>query len=194
MRNTAALALTRPPAHVRLHAALEIPRLFLAVRLESGRRRRVEAARLEAARDDAVHHHCRLQPQGHGQLGRHVGKTLLRRHQTSGRNRRREERVERGLLVLVIEARANRHIQPVVKRRGCLPIHANPHVVERRLRRVLTHREGHERREHERRERVDRILFVVLREQEDAGLPPDRDVGRRRARARSRRSRRAPPA
>ena len=67
------------------------------------------------------------------------------------------------------------------------PVDADAVVVERRLRRMLIDRKRQELRQHERRERVHGVLRVGLREEEQPGLPPQRDVRRQPARRVARR-------
>src|SRR5262249_43459450 len=78
--------------------------------------------------------------------------------------------LERRALVLVIETRAGNQIEAIAERDRALTEDADAEIVERRARRMLAHREW---RDDERREAVDRILFVVLCEKEHAALPTE---------------------
>jgi hypothetical protein len=80
-----------------------------------------------------------------------------------------EESLEQRALALVIDTRTGDEVEALAKRKRRLPEDTDTHVVEIGARRVLIQRDG---RHDKRREAVDRILFVVLREEEHAGLPP----------------------
>ena len=85
-----------------------------------------------------------------------------------------EKRLEIRVLVLVVHSHAGDEVQLLVQGHRALAEHAEAEIVELRDRRILIDRELDELREHERRERVHRVLLVALREEEDAGLPPER--------------------
>ena len=96
----------------RLHAALDVPRVLLAVRLAARRRRRVEAARLEAAR-----HRCRRRILSGcsrttaENCGDTFEKILLRRHDRRPGAIAGEKNVfSVASLRLVVDARAGRQI------------------------------------------------------------------------------------
>src|SRR6185369_1443399 len=84
-----------------------------------------------------------------------------------------EERAEHAVTVLVIEARAGGDVEAAGRDRTGA-VEADALVVERRKRVVLVQRDGQELRDQARRVRVDRVLIVVLREEEQARLPLQR--------------------
>ncbi len=92
--------------------------------------------------------------------------------------RRVEERLKVRVLPFLVEPRAERHVQPLAKCHRGLPEQSKSDIVQRGLRKVLIEAKVDERRDQSRRIAVDRVLLVVLGEQEYPGLPVHRQVVR----------------
>src|SRR6187549_2872367 len=93
-----------------------------------------------------------------------------------------------GILLFVVEAHPADQIQLLPERHRSLTVKSDADIVERRLRRRLADRKVDKRIDDERRERVHRVLIVVLREDEDAALPAQRGAVGQFDRRRRRRS------
>ena len=94
-----------------LHAAFEVPRVFLTVHLSAGRRRRVEPACLVPVRDRRIDGLAGLQVKRGRKLRRHVGEAFVGDRLLRGCDGRREKDVECRVLLLVIEAHTSRQVQ-----------------------------------------------------------------------------------
>src|SRR6185503_19170803 len=73
-------------------------------------------------------------------------------------------------------AHASGQIETAANRRRALSVYADAEVVQFGIRQREGEREIDKRRERERRQGVDRVLLVVLREEEHTGLPLQRSA------------------
>ncbi len=140
MKKTAALARTRPPAHVDLTPPSTLSVCSSSYPSLPGGRGRIESAGLEAAADGRVGHRVGLESIGNRHLRREVREALFRINRGSGNERGCIEAFEQRLLAFVVEATGKRHVEIRVPGQRALPVETDAAIVELGQRRGLVER------------------------------------------------------